>query len=267
MEPIHVEKILIESPPGINYEAYNDMYFLYNKVLAMIKSCKNPIKLRDLTQQSMKLLARLRLYCDIMSVKNYVISEEHIDDNDDDENFKKKYQEIEYSIEEKLSFYNTSIKIKEVYDKIESLIYTVPHKRIIVFSAFVTSIDILETITNHISPEIKTFQYIGKRTKSERDEIVSDFTDEDDDTPMVLFATLGSGSCGLNLVPCSTVILVDVSLNPFDEFQAINRVHRITQTNRVNVYKFCMKDMIEERILLNHDMKIEDAKSVGLIIE
>ena len=83
---------------------------------------------------------------------------------------------------------------------------------------------------------------------------------------MVLLASLGAGSCGLNLVPCSTVFLADISMNPFDQLQAINRVHRITQKNKVNVYKFCMKSMIEENILMSHFRKIEEAKSNGLLI-
>ena len=270
MDPINTETIMVENPIGCDLSEYSQIYNLYVRILAMIQGTRNPVKLRDLTQQSVKLLARLRLYCDIMAVKNYVIAEEHIDsDDEDDEEEKnpKKYEEIEFSIEDKLRFYNSSIKIREVYNKIEKLIEKVPYKKIIVFSSFVTTIDILETITNHINPDIKTFQYIGKKNKAERDLIVEEFTEiDDDDTPMVLFATIGSGSCGLNLTPCSTVILVDVSMNPFDEFQAINRVHRITQTNQVNVYKFCMKDMIEEKIHMSHFFKIEDAKSVGLII-
>jgi SNF2 family DNA or RNA helicase len=142
----------------------------------------------------------------------------------------------------------------------------VPYKRIIVFSSFVTTLNVLQSIVNEKNPDILTFQYTGKQSRKDRDEIVSYFTNENETKSMILFASLGAGSCGLNLVPCSTVFLADVSMNPFDELQAINRVHRITQKNKVNVYKFCMKNLIEESILNTHFRKIEEAKSKGLLI-
>jgi SNF2 family DNA or RNA helicase len=100
----------------------------------------------------------------------------------------------------------------------------------------------------------------------QREEVVKKFTDQKDTNPMILCATLGAGSCGLNLTPCSTVYLADIAINPFDQLQAINRVHRITQTNQVNVTKFCMQNMIEENILNSHLNKFSEAKSNGLIM-
>jgi SNF2 family DNA or RNA helicase len=154
-----------------------------------------------------------------------------------------------------------------VYDKLVEMIHKVPYKRIIIFSSFVTTLDIMETIIREKNGDaIATYKYIGSKNRYEREKIVHEFTKEDDSQPMVLLASLGAGSCGLNLTPCSTVFLMDISMNPFDQLQAVNRVHRITQTNQVNVYKFCMKEMIEETILMAHMRKISEAKSNGLLI-
>ena len=168
--------------------------------------------------------------------------------------------------EDKLEFYDSSIKIRTIVDKVVETIETVPFKRILIFSSFVTTLEILGLNIKAKKSDIKILYYTGKMDRHEREKIVSKFTDQKDSTPMILCATLGAGSCGLNLTPCSTVFLADIAINPFEQLQAINRVHRITQTNQVNVTKFCMKNMIEENILNSHLNKFSEAKSNGLIM-
>ena len=103
--------------------------------------------------------------------------------------------------------------------------------------------------------------------KHQRDISISSFTKEDSSEFMVLFATIGAGNVGLNLVPCSTVFIADLPINPFELFQAVNRVHRITQKHEVNVFRFYMKDMIEDNILKTHGLKIKEAGSSGLLVD
>jgi len=263
MDKINTDIIFIDSPKE-GLTEYDDVLKLYIKLTFMLKSKKNVIEVRELYKQAMKLMAKLRVFCDIMQMNTTKIVAYNNEDEEDDENYE--YNEVEFTREEKIMFIESSIKIKTVYDKLIDQIYIVPYKRIIIFSSFVTTLNILQTIVNDKKPDILTFKYTGKQNRKDRDEIVTHFTNENNKNPMVLFASLGAGSCGLNLVPCSTVFLVDISINPFDEFQAINRVHRITQKNKVNVFKFCMKNMIEESILKSHYRKIEEAKSKGLLI-
>lgn len=260
MEPMNIETVMIDKPKeGLG--KYNSLLSNYYVVLSMMKNTATPAESRLLYRKAMQLMCKLRLYCDIMQMNssNHVT----VEITEDEE----VYEEIEFSDSDKLQFYASSIKIKTICDKILESINVVPFKRIIVFSSFVTTLDIIECITSTFQEEIATFQYTGKKTRSERDKIVKEFTDMEDNRCMVLFATLGAGSCGLNLTPCATVYLVDVSMNPFDELQALNRVHRLTQTNLVNVTKFCMKGMIEEDVLRSHARKIGEAKSSGLLME
>ncbi|NBX72699.1 MAG: DEAD/DEAH box helicase [Alphaproteobacteria bacterium] len=214
--------------------------------MAQMRSATNLIRKRELYEMSMRYLTKLRVYCDLFYFKTKTEDELKEDDLDHEESFM------------------ASSKLQMLYEELLSKINDVPYKRIIVFSCFVSTLSVLEKIINELEPEIMTMQYVGSKTKKERDEIVAQFTKEDETRPMILFASLGAGSVGLNLTPCSTIFMMDTSMNPFDELQAINRVHRLTQKNKVNIYKFYMKNMIEENILLTHTQKIEQAKSNGL---
>ena len=56
------------------------------------------------------------------------------------------------------------------------------------------------------------------------------------------------GGSGINLTAASYVILYDPWWNPAVEAQAVDRVHRIGQTNTVFVYRMVTAGTIEERI-------------------
>jgi non-specific serine/threonine protein kinase len=264
MDPINVETLLIDRPKD-GLDDYNKLYCTYIKISALLRKKQSIVTLRELFKKSMRLMAKLRMYCDIMQIdtKTYIYSED-VPDADLEDCDDSVFTEIEFTVDENIEFYDKSVKIKTIYDKLIEMLPTVPNKRIIIFSSFVTILKILESIINKKNTEILTYKYTGDNNRKERDIIVSAFTNEKETRPMVLLASLGAGSVGLNLVPCSTVFLADVSMNPFDELQAINRVHRITQKNKVNVIRFCMKHMIEESILTSHQRKFAEAKEKGI---
>ena len=273
IDPINVDTIFVKRPEKELLEDYNYYMQLYGTLLGLLHNGrKSVIEMRNIYRQAMMIMTKLRLFCDIMSIdskKKIIINDDEDEEpiyQDPDEEEVEYYKEVEFSEEEKVEFYDKSEKIKTIYDKVIEMLPIVPYNRIIVFSSFVTTLDIFQSILKAKNKEIVSFQYTGKKRKDERDAIIKTFTDPDEKTPMILFASLGAGSCGLNLTPCSTVFLADIALNPFDQLQAINRVHRITQTNKVNVYKFCMQHMVEESILNSHNRKINEAKSNGLLV-
>ncbi len=57
--------------------------------------------------------------------------------------------------------------------------------------------------------------------------------------------SIRAGATGLNLAFANNVMICDPWWNPSHEEQAIGRVHRIGQTQDVNVYRFIMKNSIE----------------------
>ena len=53
----------------------------------------------------------------------------------------------------------------------------------------------------------------------------------------------------MTLVRANHVFLLEPSVDPSIEQQAISRVHRIGQQRAVNIYRPCIKDTIEEKVL------------------
>ena len=68
------------------------------------------------------------------------------------------------------------------------------------------------------------------------------------DGPAVFLISLKAGGFGLNLTAASYVVLFDPWWNPAVENQAIDRTHRIGQTNKVIAYRLLIKNSIEEKI-------------------
>ena len=60
---------------------------------------------------------------------------------------------------------------------------------------------------------------------------------------------------GLNLTAAEYVIHIDPWWNPAVEMQASDRAHRIGQDKPVFVYKYILRDSVEEKILLLQERK------------
>ena len=76
----------------------------------------------------------------------------------------------------------------------------------------------------------------------------------DPDVRVFLLAT-GVANAGLTLVNATSVFILEPSLNPAIEEQAINRIHRIGQTRPTTAYRFVVADSVEETILDLHSVK------------
>lgn len=286
IEPYNINVVPVKEYEYEDLEIRNDIYYPYDmsyRKYIMFMRCyrktANAIEASALYKKAMNQLTRTRIFCQLLvpSVKKHLPKENTKEDDDDesgeeedtdeeDSDDEKEKEEIrEYTNEEMYDFYTNSPKIKIICDKSLAMIHSVPHKRILIFSSFTTVLKVLEEILTRISPEIKILKYIGSMSKEKREVVVNDFSNSEILTPMILLASIGAGNCGINLVPCSTVFILDMPLNPFSVLQAINRVHRVTQKNKVNVYKFYMENLIEEEILKSHDKKIVMSKSIGLL--
>jgi SNF2 family DNA or RNA helicase len=74
--------------------------------------------------------------------------------------------------------------------------------------------------------------------------------------------SLKAGGLGLNLTAAEYVFLLDPWWNPAVEAQAIDRTHRIGQTNPVFAYRLIAKDTVEEKVLELQKTKRELADAI-----
>ena len=80
----------------------------------------------------------------------------------------------------------------------------------------------------------------------------------------VFLISLKAGGFGLNLTEADYCILLDPWWNPATEAQAVDRTHRIGQTEQVMVYRLVAKDTIEEKVMA---LKAAKAELVGSVLD
>lgn len=142
-----------------------------------------------------------------------------------------------------------SAKIRELL----SLLRKEAHEhKFIVFSQFTSMLDLIEPFLR-AQPGLKFTRYDGKMANDAREAALRAL--RTDPHTRVLLCSLKCGSLGLNLTAATRVVIVEPFWNPFVEEQAIDRVHRLTQTVDVVVYKLTVAGTVEARILELQDRK------------
>jgi hypothetical protein len=103
------------------------------------------------------------------------------------------------------------------------------------------------------------YEYLDGNTRN-RGAAVERFQ-RDPDCKLFLIS-LKAGGQGLNLTAAEYVFLLDPWWNPAVEAQAIDRAHRIGQTNRVFAYRLITRDTVEEKVLELQSSKRELADAI-----
>jgi superfamily II DNA or RNA helicase len=116
------------------------------------------------------------------------------------------------------------------------------HKAL-VFSQFTSFLSI---VRDRLDQEKLVYEYLDGRTRN-RAERVERF--QNDPSVGIFLISLKAGGLGLNLTAAEYVYLLDPWWNPAVEAQAIDRSHRIGQTQRVFAYRLICQDTVEEKIL------------------
>lgn len=146
------------------------------------------------------------------------------------------------------TYVEDSGKFEEVALSLENM-FQEGHK-VLIFSSFVKH---LELFRNFFDERQWQYSLLTGSTRN-REEVVNNFQNSTD-TKFFLIS-LKAGGVGLNLTAADYVFILDPWWNPAAEMQAINRAHRIGQTNNVFVYRFISAETIEEKIL-----KLQEKKS------
>ncbi|GAB6045581.1 hypothetical protein JCM11957_11790 [Caminibacter profundus] len=133
-----------------------------------------------------------------------------------------------------------SSKLDVMFEQLEDIISN-KHK-VLIFTNFLYSIDLIAK-----EAEKRGFSYVTMSGSTQnRKAVVDKFLNEDID---LFIMTLKTGGVGLNLTKADYVFVFEPWWNVAAENQAIDRVYRIGQKNKVFSYKLITKGTIEEKIL------------------
>jgi superfamily II DNA or RNA helicase len=143
-------------------------------------------------------------------------------------------------------------KFEEVTLSLENM--AEENHKVLIFSSFVKHLELFKKFF-----EEKNFKYsmLTGQTHN-REEVVRDFQEKEDISFFLI--SLKAGGVGLNLTAADYVFILDPWWNPAAELQAINRAHRIGQTNNVFVYRFISAETVEEKIIKLQERKSELAE-------
>lgn len=135
-----------------------------------------------------------------------------------------------------------SIKLEEL---LREVLENTGNHKLLIFSQFT---EMLALVREAFTENKITHLYLdGSTPAGKRKEIVDQF--QNDQNIKAFLISLKAGGVGLNLTAADYVYLIDPWWNPAVEDQAIDRTHRIGQTQKVFAYKMICKDTVEEKIL------------------
>ncbi|KAL2429773.1 DNA repair protein rad5 [Exophiala dermatitidis] len=135
----------------------------------------------------------------------------------------------------------------------------------VVFSQFTAFLDLISPqLTKHGFYHLR---FDGTMSQKVRAQVIREFNADnasDPKAPRVLLLSLRAGGVGLNLTSASRCYMMDPWWSFAVEAQAIDRVHRMGQTQKVEVVRFVTKDSIEGRMLRVQERKMAVAGTLGV---
>ncbi|TIA90490.1 hypothetical protein E3P81_02471 [Wallemia ichthyophaga] len=182
-----------------------------------------------------------------------------LSESDDDREQERKEAKLKKDTEKKdnKSGHKDQKNHKNHKDKNSSPKITNTPEKTIIFSQFVTFLDIIESFVK--AAGYKYVRYDGSMNPIEREAVLNQI--KSDDKTTVILISFKAGSTGLNLNICSRVILSDMWWNPALEDQAFDRAHRLGQKREVHIYKLTVVQTVEDRILELQKKKRELAEA------
>src|SRR5262249_44411093 len=132
--------------------------------------------------------------------------------------------------------------------KLEMLLPSIPEvveegHKVLIFSQFTS---FLAIVRDRLEQDKIVYEYLDGKTRKRAARVERFQTDQG--CPVFLIS-LKAGGLGLNLTAAEYVYLLDPWWNPAIEAQAIDRSHRIGQTQHVFAYRLICRDTVEEKIL------------------
>ncbi|MBN2365680.1 MAG: SNF2 helicase associated domain-containing protein [Calditrichaeota bacterium] len=128
--------------------------------------------------------------------------------------------------------------------------------KILIFSQFVRFLTLARDLMDNREWR---YEYLDGSTRN-RDKVIANF--QKNSEIKIFLISLKAGGLGLNLTAADYVIHLDPWWNPAVEQQATDRAHRIGQKNRVFVYKYILRNSVEEKILELQESKKKLSKNL-----
>ena len=153
-----------------------------------------------------------------------------------------------------------SSRVQAVLEKLEEC-WDRGTPRILVFSAFRTSLRLLQALVEERFPQQWSgYTLEGGQSMTKKSQVLEGF---EKCSRGILYLTYKTGSEGLNLQHTDTVFLLDTMWNASTGEQAVARVARQGQkSSTVNIYTFMSNTGIEKAILEKHVNKMDIAKEL-----
>ncbi|CBQ68225.1 related to RAD5-DNA helicase [Sporisorium reilianum SRZ2] len=155
----------------------------------------------------------------------------------------------------------SSTKVTALLDHLNALRAAEGPFKGVIFSQFTSFLDLIEPVLTRY--RFRFLRLDGSTPQKVREKLLVEFQSASSATETLLFLiSLKAGGVGLNLTAANKIWLLDFWWNSSIENQAIDRIHRLGQTRPVSVFRYLVKDSIENRILLiqkRKDMLIRHA--------
>ncbi|OLN87129.1 DNA repair protein RAD5 [Colletotrichum chlorophyti] len=170
------------------------------------------------------------------------------------------FQKSKISLQ-RLGVNNSSAKVVALIKALRELRREQPRYKSVVFSQFTSFLTLIEPALTRAN--IKFLRLDGSMAQKSRAAVLTEF--QESKTFTVLLLSLRAGGVGLNLTSAKRVFMMDPWWSFAVEAQAIDRVHRMGQDDEVKVYRFIVKDSVEERMLRVQERKKFIATSLGMM--
>ncbi|KAK4233542.1 DNA repair protein rad5 [Achaetomium macrosporum] len=162
---------------------------------------------------------------------------------------------------QRLGVGNSSAKIVALIKHLRELRKENPTVKSVVFSQFTSFLSLIEVALGRAN--MSFLRLDGSMAQRARAAVLNEFSESKKFT--VLLISLKAGGVGLNLTSAKRVYMMDPWWSFAVEAQAIDRVHRLGQEDEVKVYRFIVKDSVEQRMLKVQERKKFLATSLGMM--
>ena len=112
-------------------------------------------------------------------------------------------------------------------------------EKVVVFTQFVKMIDL---VLEHLSSWVEIDCITGQISPKNREEAIVKFQEG---STRVLICSIGAGGVGITLTAANKVVFLDRSWSPATNLQAEDRLHRIGQTNAVQVIDIMAENTVD----------------------